>query len=69
MTSRRAKIDTYPKKHGWGYKISYTERGNDREERDLINYSTEALAERAAQDAYAKLALRWNLHYQPSSKR
>jgi hypothetical protein len=62
MTSRRAKIVTYKKQHGWGYQIIYNERGRDRAEGDLIDYSTKALAERAAQDAFAKLALRWNLH-------
>jgi hypothetical protein len=61
MASRRVKIDTYKKKHGWGYRIIYTERGNDREEGDLINYSTEALAKRAGKDACEKLARRWNL--------
>jgi hypothetical protein len=69
MTSRREKIETYKKKHGWGYQIIYIERGRCREEGDLIVYSTEALAKQAAQDALAKLALRWNLLYQPSSKR
>jgi hypothetical protein len=61
MTSRRGKIDTYRKKHGWGYRIIYIERGNDWEEGDLLYYSTEALAKRAGEDACARLALRWNL--------
>jgi hypothetical protein len=64
MKSRREKIETYKKKRGWGYQIIYIERGSC-----LIVYSTEALAKQAAQDALAKLALRWNLLYQPSSKR
>jgi hypothetical protein len=61
MVLRNARILICKRKRGWGYKIVYIERGSDREEGDLISYSTEALAERAAQDAFAKLALRWNL--------
>jgi hypothetical protein len=61
MEPRTATIDTYKKKHGWGYRIRYPERGDYREEGDLINYSTEALAKRAGEDAFQKLALRWNL--------
>ena len=62
MTSRTVKIFTYKKKRGWGYQIIYNEGRSDRAESDLIDYSTEALVERVAQDALAKLALRWNLH-------
>jgi hypothetical protein len=55
------KIVTYRKKRGWGYQIIYTERGSDRAESNLDTYPTKALAEQAARDVFAKLALRWNL--------
>ena len=42
-------------------KIIYTERGSDRAESNLDTYPTKALAEQTARDAFAKLALRWNL--------
>ena len=61
MTSQTAKIVTYRKKSGWGYQIIYTERRGDRSESNLDTYPTKALAEQAARDAFAKLALRWNL--------
>jgi hypothetical protein len=43
------------------FQIIYTERGSDRSESNLDTYPTKALAEQAARDAFAKLALRWNL--------
>jgi hypothetical protein len=61
MASRTAKTVTYKKKRGWGYQIIYNERGSDRAESDLDTYPTRSLAEQAARDAFAKLALRWNL--------
>jgi hypothetical protein len=61
MTSRTAKTVTYKKKCGWGYQIIYNEWGSDGTESDLDTYPTRSLAEQAARDAFAKLALRWNL--------
>jgi hypothetical protein len=55
MVSRTAKIVTYEKKRGWGYRIIYNEQGS---ESDLETYTTRSLAEQAATDALAKLALR-----------
>jgi hypothetical protein len=43
------------------FQIIYTERGSDRSESNLDTYPTKPLAEQAARDAFAKLALRWNL--------
>lgn len=34
MASRRAKIDTHKKKHGWGYRIQYSKDKYDKAQRD-----------------------------------
>jgi hypothetical protein len=60
MKSRTAKIFVCERKCGWGYHIIYNERDAPWTESGLVTYSTKALAKQAAEDAYAKLAFRWN---------